>query len=224
MKEKIIIIDTDLKAYYAKRAAEYDQIYQKTQRKSELSDLQQKLKVYFDQARVLEVACGTGYWTQFYAAAASSVDAVDVNSEVLTIAENRQIDANIQWLLADFMQLNPLVSPKYDAAFIGFYLSHLLKIDRISFFQQLHRFLQPGAKVLMIDNCFVKGESTPINRIDDDRNQYQMRTLNSGEQFEIVKNFPSQTELLTLMAEFNIKAEYQAGRYFWQLSYQLAEG
>ena len=52
-----------MKEYYAARAKEYDQIYAKPERQTDLRLIEQWLPSRFEGARVLEIAAGTGYWT-----------------------------------------------------------------------------------------------------------------------------------------------------------------
>ena len=52
-----------LEKYYSKRASEYEQIYEKPERQHELEWLRNRIPMLFRGKTVLEVACGTGYWT-----------------------------------------------------------------------------------------------------------------------------------------------------------------
>ena len=56
--------ETDLRAYYARRAREYEAIYQKPERQADLRALEAGLPGVFTGRRVLEIACGTG-WCAF---------------------------------------------------------------------------------------------------------------------------------------------------------------
>ncbi|HXN16613.1 MAG TPA: class I SAM-dependent methyltransferase, partial [Usitatibacter sp.] len=56
-----------LEQYYAKRASQYEQVYEKPERQHELEWLRGRIPELFRNRTVLEVACGTGYWTQFIA-------------------------------------------------------------------------------------------------------------------------------------------------------------
>jgi len=56
-----------LETYYSNRASEYERVYDKPERQHELEWLRQRVPEILRGRRVLEVACGTGYWTQFIA-------------------------------------------------------------------------------------------------------------------------------------------------------------
>ena len=71
--------------YYAKRAAEYERIYAKPERQADLAALRQRMRRLFAGRKVLELACGTGYWTDVIAGSAAQVTALDLNEEVLEI-------------------------------------------------------------------------------------------------------------------------------------------
>ena len=62
-----------MQAYYAARAPEYDSVYRKPERQADLRAIEQWVPSRFVAARVLEIACGTGYWTQFIAPVALHV-------------------------------------------------------------------------------------------------------------------------------------------------------
>ena len=53
--------------YYAARAPEYDRIYLKPERQADLGAIRQWLPTVFKGRSLLEIACGTGYWTQYLA-------------------------------------------------------------------------------------------------------------------------------------------------------------
>ena len=79
----------DTRAYYSARAPEYDRVYTKPERQSDLRAMQQWLPAQLSGRRILEVACGTGYWTQFVAPVARSIVAIDAAPEPLEIARTR---------------------------------------------------------------------------------------------------------------------------------------
>src|SRR5687768_14923602 len=80
-----------LRTYYDRRAGEYEKIYEKPERQHELEWLRRRIPELLADRTVLEVACGTGYWTQFIARAARHVQACDINESVLEIAREKPI-------------------------------------------------------------------------------------------------------------------------------------
>jgi len=78
-----------MQSYYASRASEYDRIYEKPERQADLRAIEQWLPSVMQGETVLEVASGTGYWTQFIAPIASSVLAIDSARETLRVARAR---------------------------------------------------------------------------------------------------------------------------------------
>ena len=83
-------VPTEMNAiYYAQRASTYDTIYQKLERQADLNKLQERVSAALSNQRVIEVACGTGYWTEKYAPKASSVHATDINQVMLDLAQSK---------------------------------------------------------------------------------------------------------------------------------------
>src|SRR6478752_652450 len=80
-----------LEAYYSKRAHEYERIYEKPERQRELAWLRERIPAILARRTVLEVACGTGYWTQYIARQARHVHACDINETVLEIAREKPL-------------------------------------------------------------------------------------------------------------------------------------
>ena len=76
--------------YYAKRAAEYERIYAKPERQADLAALRARIGKIFARKAVLELACGTGYWTEVIAGRAKQLTALDANEEVLKIARTKR--------------------------------------------------------------------------------------------------------------------------------------
>jgi ubiquinone/menaquinone biosynthesis C-methylase UbiE len=62
-----------MQSYYAARANEYDRVYDKPERQADVQAMQEWLPSLFVGSRLLEVACGTGFWTQFIAPLADQV-------------------------------------------------------------------------------------------------------------------------------------------------------
>lgn len=204
--------------YYAARANEYDRIYLKPERQSDLRQIESWLPSVFAGRTVLEVACGTGYWTQFYAPAAERVVAVDAAPETLRIAETRLPTAKVQLVEGDAYRLPP-PTVRCDAGFAGFWWSHIPRSRIDEFLRGFHAAIEPGAKVVFLDNRLVAGSSTPISESDDEGNTYQIRTLADGSTHRVLKNFPGRDALMDDVAPYATAVEYREWQYFWALVY-----
>ncbi|MEP6702805.1 MAG: class I SAM-dependent methyltransferase [Betaproteobacteria bacterium] len=209
----------DLRAYYARRATEYEAIYAKPERHADLAALRTGVEETFRGRSVIEIACGTGYWTPFIARHAQRVDACDINEETLAIARTKLVDpARVRFELGD-AYAPPARNPRHDAAFAGFWWSHVLRRDLQRFLGGLQAVLAPGARVVLIDNRLVDGSSTPVSRTDAEGNTYQSRLLTDGSRHEVLKNFPSAEELQEVVAPFAERSSVRLLDYYWWLEY-----
>jgi demethylmenaquinone methyltransferase/2-methoxy-6-polyprenyl-1,4-benzoquinol methylase len=208
-----------LETYYAKRAREYEQVYEKPERQHELAWLRERIPRLFKGRNVLEVACGTGYWTQHLAGTAHRVYACDINEPVLEIAREKRIP-NATFFKADAIALEGIPAG-CNAAFAGFWWSHVKKSGLKQFVSNLAAKVEPGAVVAILDNAWAPGSSTPISRTDAEGNTYQMRTLASGEQMEVLKNFPTPQELTEAVRPVAREAHLESLTYYWLLVFTL---
>jgi ubiquinone/menaquinone biosynthesis C-methylase UbiE len=216
----------DLQAYYARRAAEYEAIYAKPERQADLARIRADVAETFRGRTVIEIACGTGYWTPHIARHAARVDAFDINEETLAIARTKPVDpARVRFAIADAYAL-PVSGPRYDAAFAGFWWSHVAKRNLPGFLEGLHGVLAPGARVVFFDNRYVAGSSTPISRTGPDGDTWQTRMLADGSRHEVLKNFPEPAELKAAVQPYvngAATAEVRLIDYYWWLEYTLAD-
>ena len=143
---------------------------------------------------------------------------VDANEETLAIARGKGI-ANAQFMVADAYAL-PAPAQPYDGALVSFWWSHIPRNRIEAFLRGLHRHLAPGACVFIADNRYVEGNSTPISRRDEGSNTYQTRTLENGERYEVLKNFPTVEELRAWGERFGTDVDVRFLSYFWMLQYR----
>lgn len=207
-----------MQVYYAARANEYDKVYLKPERQANLREIEQWLPKYFTGCNVLEVAAGTGYWTQFLAKESQSIVAIDAVQETLDIAQQRISATHVNFSQADAYDLSSLPYD-FDAAFAGFWLSHVPKQVLPQFIEQLNHSLKPRSKVLFLDNLFVHGSSSDIVHTDEFGNTYQNRKLVDGTQHQIIKNFLSEEELRDTLQLKGDQLVYHKWDYFWALEY-----
>jgi SAM-dependent methyltransferase len=209
-----------MERYYSRRAAEYERIYEKPERQAELQWLRERIPEVFRGRDVLEIACGTGYWTQFIAREAKRVRACDINEAVLEIAREKPIvRGRAEFFRADASTLEG-VPEGCDAAFAGFWWSHVKKSQLRGFVSRLDAKLKRGSVIAILDNRFVEGSSTPVSRRDAEGNTYQVRKLANGEDYEVVKNFPTEDELREAVAEVAVEAHLESLRYYWLLVFR----
>jgi len=210
-----------MQEYYAARAGEYDRIYRKPERQFDLRKIESWLQTTLAGSSVLEIACGTGYWTRFYAPGCSRVVALDSAPETLSIAKARTLPDKVSFIVGDAYRI-PAQSEELDAGFAGFWWSHI-PLGRIrEFLHGFHAVLRPGATVIFLDNRFVEGSSTPISERDSEGNSYQARRLADGSIHRVLKNFPTREELLQAISPFASKVQYHEWEYYWAVEYAVA--
>ena len=212
-------IKTSMVSYYAERAKEYERIYAKPERQADLMELRGFIERTFAGADVLEVACGTGYWTEVLARSASSVFATDINEEVLAIARAKPINPQKVQFHRQDAYAPPATSRWFTAGLAAFWWSHIPRAKVRDFLRSFHDLFSPGAKVVFIDNVYVAGSSTPISRRDESGDTYQVRKLDDGSTHEVLKNFPTETELRAAVHGLAQNVEVQLLKYYWVLSY-----
>jgi len=215
-------IEDRMREYYAQRAQIYERVYHKPERQADLRAMEAALGAPFAGRRVLEVACGTGWWTPHGARAAAGWLATDVNPETLAIARTKPMPACVRFATVDAYTLAGIEGQPFDGAFAGFWWSHVPLARLPGWLALLHSRLQPGARVVMLDNRFVEGSSTPISRRDADANTYQQRALDDGSVHEVLKNFPDRASAVATLGEHVRDVQWREHTHYWVLSYALA--
>ena len=210
-------------AYYAQRAAYYERVYLKPERQRELREMEAWLPSLFADRDVLEVACGTGWWTPHGARDCRSWLATDLNPATLAIARDKPLPAGkVRFATVDAYALDGVDAlGLFNAAFTGCWWSHvpLQRLD--GWLAQLHAQLAPGSLVVMLDNSFVQTQSTPLTRRDDAGNTYQNRTLDDGSVHEVLKNFPTPEDAIARLGPRAHGALWRTWQHYWALVYEL---
>lgn len=205
--------------YYARRAREYERFYDKPERQADLTVLRGRLAGLLEGRSVLEVACGTGYWTAAIAPHARAVTALDVNEEVLALAREKPLPVGkVEFLRADAYAL-PDLGRRHDALFAGFWWSHVPRARLDAFLAGCVRAAAPGAMLAFLDGRYVEGSSTPIARSDAEGNSYQTRRLDDGSVHDVMKNYPAESELIQRASRFGWGAHVELLPYHWLLTF-----
>jgi demethylmenaquinone methyltransferase/2-methoxy-6-polyprenyl-1,4-benzoquinol methylase len=214
-------IEDSMRTYYAQRAQIYERVYHKPERQADLRAMEAWLPGCFAGRSVLEVACGTGWWTPHGARLAASWLATDLNPETLAIARAKVMPASVRFAAVNAYTLAGLEGLTFDAAFAGFWWSHVPLARLVDWLTLLHSRLERGAQVVLLDNRFVAGSSTTISRRDTDGNTYQQRTLDDGSVHEVLKNFPARDEVFAALGARARNRQWIEHLHYWILSYEL---
>lgn len=81
--------ESQMHRYYTSIAPYYDAVYEKPECAADIAYLKQYLPEQFAGLDVLEVACGTGFWSQFIGQTAARLVATDANPAPLDMARQR---------------------------------------------------------------------------------------------------------------------------------------
>jgi 2-polyprenyl-3-methyl-5-hydroxy-6-metoxy-1,4-benzoquinol methylase len=169
--------------YYRRRAEEYDATSY-----GDLVPARARIARLIAQMRpagsVLEIACGTGLWTEALANIAEAVTAIDVAPEALAIARERVPAGNVRFEVADVFTWRP--ADRFDVIFFSAWLSHVPDSSFDRFWQTLRGWLAPGGRVLFVDEPIELREKEVYLPGSDEVVERQLR---DGRTFRLVKNF-----------------------------------
>jgi len=190
------ILDEQM-AYYRARAHEYDEWFlrqgrydrgpeHRDQWLGEAAQIEVQLRAAVRGAEVLELACGTGLWTQRLAEDNLRVMAVDASSETIAINRKRVGSANVEYQVADIFSWVPPTA--FHVVFFSFWLSHVPPARFEEFWALVRAALKPGGQAFFIDSL-PEPTSTAKDHGPLDESGVSRRKLNDGREFNIVKVF-----------------------------------
>lgn len=209
---------SDLATYYARCAAIYEEVYNKPERQADLAVLHNRVRDTVREQRVLELACGTGYWTAQMAQSAASVLATDINPAMIERAQAKGLPAaKVKFALADAFDPQ-FEEGDFSMCFAGFWWSHVKRQDQANYLLQLREKLGKDTVLVLLDNVYVEGSSTSIARTDLEGNTYQIRTLPDGERCEVLKNFPTDSALRKKMGATVKDIRIERLTHYWMLT------
>lgn len=191
--------------YYRARAPEYDDWFFRRGRydrgptanadwHAEVALLRGALERFRPEGDVLELACGTGLWTQQLAVTARSVTAVDAAPEMLAFNRDRVRSEAVRYVQADLFAWRP--DRRFDAVCFGFWLSHVPAQRFESFWETVAASLRPGGRVFFVDSKYEPASTARDHRLGDPAEGTVQRKLDDGREFRIVKVFYTPVELL----------------------------
>ena len=180
-----MVVDDGMREYYDQRAAEYDDWWLGTglfaQRdrpgwSEEVAQLTATLAA-LPPARVLDVACGTGFLTQHLR---GPVTALDQSPAMVAVAAERLPHARV--VQGDAVPL-PFGDGEFDRIHTGHFYGHLLEDERAAFLRESRRVAK---QLVVVDSARRPGVGAE---------EWQERTLNDGSRHRVYKRFFSAAEL-----------------------------
>lgn len=198
-----LIIDEQI-AYYRARAAEYEQ--------GAYGDVDALLHQVVEPvpagSDVLELACGTGLWTEQLATRAARVTAVDAAPEMIELARSRAPRAT--FVLADLFEWRP--ARRYDAVFFSAWLSHVPAERFDAFWAFVGRCLRDGGRAVFLDEHV--SEAGKERWLAPDVAE---RRLSDGSTHRIVKTFFDPAELVARLHDLGWDADVRSFGPGWVL-------
>lgn len=195
----------EMMVYYRERAREYDQWFYRQGRFdrgaennarwfAEADEVFAALEACGLVGDVLELAPGTGIWTERLVRTATTVTTVDASPEMIEINRAKVASERVSYMQADLFSWRP--TRLYDAVFFGFWISHIPRERLDGFLASVASMLHPGGKVFFVDGRREVTSTAIDHQLPLEESQTMTRKLNDGRAFEIVKNFYDPVDLV----------------------------
>lgn len=212
-------------AYYRVRAPEYDAWADREGAfdrgrfnhawHSEKRRLTDALREFWPAGKVLEIAGGTGQWTEQLMRYAGVLTVLDAAPEAL--AENRQRTAPhtsmIDYVEGDVFTWEP--PERYDVVFFSYWLSHVPPERFEEFWAQVERCLKPGGRVFVIDNLPSEAAERLDPEIPADDDGAVLRPAPDGNLYRVWKVLHAPEELCNALGALGWRFEAHAtGEFF----------
>jgi len=218
----------EINVYYDRRAPWHDGYlsYESNEKMEErLGPIIRRVEPFIEKRDLLEIACGTGIWTQVLTKRAKSVTAGDISQSMIAIARDKHYQGvQPTFVVADAYRLDK-IDGSFDVAFMADWWSHVPRQHLRSFLERLHRKLHKNANVVAVDMMARDDPEGSVVRVDEDGNRLHRRTLPDGSRFEIVKNYFTHRELSNVIAAYTDETHYWQDEALlrWVLAYRLRD-
>jgi len=164
--------------YYSARAPEYHNVILSS---GPLAVARRHLLALGPLRDVLELAPGTGNWTEELVRIGETVTVVDASPEMMEINRQRIADARVEYRQADLFQWT--ADRQYDLVFSAFFLSHVPPDLVDAFLVRTCSAVRPEGHLFIVDQC----DDLPNYPVPAREGIYEQRALLDGRTFSIVK-------------------------------------
>ncbi|WP_414587810.1 class I SAM-dependent methyltransferase [Scytonema sp. PCC 10023] len=202
--------------YYSARAEEYDEWFYRTGRYDRGEEINQR---WFNEVAVvknalyqigaveniLELACGTGIWTQELLNIGKQITALDASQEVIEINRRKLGSPNVEYRQVDLFSWEP--DAEYDLVFFSFWLSHVPPTLVDSFLAKVYTSVRVAGQVFILDSRFEATSTAKNHILENNGDIYITRKLNNEQEFKIVKIFYQPEELHDKLTQVGFHAE-----------------
>lgn len=207
--------------YYASSTQAADAALSRAERANDLARVRERVAQLVRGHTVLELACGTGYWTEVIAANADKVLATDILDEMIARAATRRFpEGKVAFRKVDGLDL-PEDLGTFSCVFIGFWWSHLKRDEQDALLARLRARLGRDVALILLDDAYVEGSSTTIARTDAQGNTYEIVAAPDGERFELPKNYPADSALRKRLGGEVREIRIERLTYYWMLTCRL---
>jgi 2-polyprenyl-3-methyl-5-hydroxy-6-metoxy-1,4-benzoquinol methylase len=188
-----------MKEYYDRRAPWHD-AYMSYAGAEAMADLMSLVTARFlpliKDKTVLEIACGTGNWTQILARLARSVTAIDSSRACLEMARAKLSGSgtDVEFRECDAYQMEALTG-RFDTMFAADWYSHMPRSYVPGFVNVACDLVEKGGSLVFLDMTPKEELNREHAGFDEEGNNICRRTLPDGSTYTIVKNFPTPDEL-----------------------------
>lgn len=215
------------RAFYRARAPEYDEWWQRrggydrgederAEFDRQVAVVDEALAAFGATGDVLELAGGTGWWTERLARTATSLTVIDASIEALAINRDRVRRPDVRYIVADIFDWSS--TRRYDVVFFSFWLSHVPRSRFEEFWRLVGSCLRPAGRAFLIDNRDDPATATGPLRTDPYVAEYaddlHVRRLNDGSRYRVVKVMYEPEELAGVLAREGWRADIDATRWF----------
>ncbi|MDY6937994.1 MAG: class I SAM-dependent methyltransferase [Cyanobacteriota bacterium] len=210
--------------YYQQRAPEYDEWFYRIGRYDrgakhnqrwfdEVKVVQEALNELGTGHEILELACGTGIWTQKLLALGKTITAIDVSAKSISLNKRKVKSPKVKYQTQDLFEWEP--DREYDLVVIAFWLSHVPPQKFDEFLDKVAKSVRSGGRLFIVDSRFHATATAKNHDYKNNDKIYQLRKLNNGDTFKVIKIYHSTEYIARKLSKLGFQTNANmTDRYF----------